>query len=72
MLVLSRKVGERIVIGPNIIVTVLEVRGGGVKLGCVAPANVPIHREEISRRLDDQRPAEAGRQIESRFFVECA
>lgn len=60
MLVLSRKVGERIVIGPNIVVTVLEVRGGGVTLGCEAPANVPIHREEMSRRLDDLRPAAAG------------
>jgi carbon storage regulator len=51
MLVLSRKVGERIVIGPNVFVTVIEVRGDRVKLGFVAPDEVPIHREEVHRRL---------------------
>ncbi len=50
MLVLSRKRGERTVIGDDITVTVLEVRGERVKLGFTGPADVPIHREEIYPR----------------------
>jgi carbon storage regulator len=47
MLVLSRKRGEELVIGNGISVTVLEMRGNQVRLGFVAPAEVPIHRKEI-------------------------
>jgi carbon storage regulator len=47
MLVLSRKNGEAIVIGDGITVTVLAVEGNRVKLGVVAPREVPVHREEI-------------------------
>jgi carbon storage regulator len=70
MLVLSRKAGERLVIGGNIVVTVLEVRGNVVKLGCEAPASVPIHRHEIARRL--ALDVESPRPNESRYFSECA
>ena len=52
MLVLSRKQGERIQIADAISLTVLSVRGGKVRLGFVAPSNVPIHREEVYRRID--------------------
>ena len=52
MLVVSRKAGERLLLGPNIVVTVLEVRGNIVKLGCEAPANVAIHRQEVARQMD--------------------
>ena len=47
MLVLSRKLGETIVIGNGITVKVLAVDGDRVKLGVVAPAEVPVHREEV-------------------------
>ena len=47
MLLFSRKRGEEIMIGNGISVTVLEVRGMQVKLGFVAPSEVPIHRKEI-------------------------
>jgi len=47
MLVLSRKQGQRVLIGQEIEVTVLEVRGSRVKLGFRGPAEVPIHREEL-------------------------
>jgi carbon storage regulator len=57
MLVLSRKLGEQIVIGDNVTVTVLEVRGGRVKLGVTGPAEVPIHREELQRRIGVYPPA---------------
>jgi len=47
MLVLSRKKNERIVIGDNVVITVVEVRGDRVRLGIEAPQEVPIHRSEV-------------------------
>jgi carbon storage regulator len=52
MLVLSRKRGETVVIGRDIEVTVLEVRGERVKLGFRGPDDVPIHRGEIQEKID--------------------
>ncbi len=52
MLVLSRKVGERILIGDNISVTVVRVTGGGVRIGIEAPAEMPVIREELKRSVD--------------------
>ncbi len=57
MLVLSRKKGQRIVIGAEIEVVVLEVRGNRVKLGIEGPAEVPIHRRELREELGDRRAA---------------
>jgi carbon storage regulator len=51
MLALSRKVGERILIGDDIVVTVLAVRGRQVCLGIEAPKSIPILREEL-REMD--------------------
>ena len=48
MLVLSRKIGERIVIGDGIVVTVLAFNGQQIRLGIEAPREVPIVREELS------------------------
>ena len=56
MLVLSRKINEQIVIGGGIIVTVVEVRGDKVRLGIVAPKDVPVHREEVSRKITESVP----------------
>jgi carbon storage regulator len=50
MLVLTRKVGERIHIGDDIILTIVRVQGDKVRLGIEAPAHIPIHREEIYHR----------------------
>jgi carbon storage regulator len=47
MLVLSRKLGERICIGGDIYVNVLAIHGGKVRLGIEAPRSVPIHRQEL-------------------------
>lgn len=47
MLVLSRRAGESIVIGHDVVVTVLEVRGDVVRLGVKAPRDVDVHREEV-------------------------
>ena len=57
MLVLSRRSGERVVLGSDITVTVLEIRGGRVKLGFTGPAELPIHREELHQRLEGHTPA---------------
>jgi carbon storage regulator len=54
MLVLSRNKGERIVIGNNIVLTVVDIRGDRVRLGFTGPAEVPIHREEVFRRLEEE------------------
>lgn len=51
MLVLSRKRDEKIVIGKDVVVTVIEIRGDKVRLGFEAPENVPVHRQEIWARL---------------------
>ena len=51
MLVLSRKCGEAIVIDGDIVVTVLDVHGDRVKLGFRSPAEVPIHRQEVYRKI---------------------
>lgn len=47
MLVLTRKLGETIVIGGNIVLTVLEVRNDGIRIGIDAPRDVEIHRGEV-------------------------
>jgi carbon storage regulator len=51
MLVLSRRVGESIVIGDDVVLTVLEVRGEVVRVGIKAPRAVQVHREEVYREL---------------------
>ncbi|REK18226.1 MAG: carbon storage regulator [Planctomycetota bacterium] len=52
MLVLTRKKNERVIIGGNVEVTVIEIRGDRVKLGFAGPPEVPIHREEVFRRIE--------------------
>ncbi|NLS95226.1 MAG: carbon storage regulator [Planctomycetaceae bacterium] len=51
MLVLSRKKGERVLIGRDIYVKVVDVRGDRVKLGFEGPDEVPIHREELAVQI---------------------
>lgn len=53
MLVLSRKPGERIRIGPDIEIVVLDVRGQHVRLGVLAPQAVTVHREELYRKIQE-------------------
>mgnify|MGYP003345196516 FL=1 len=49
MLVLSRQRDESIMIGDNIVVTIVDIRGDKVRLGINAPAEIPVHRQEIGR-----------------------
>ena len=57
MLVLSRKKNESIVINNDIVVTVVEIRGDKVRLGIVAPKDVPVHREEVYEAIHGVKPA---------------
>ena len=59
MLVLTRKVGQSIVIGDNVEVVVLEVRGEQVRVGIRAPKNVSVHRKEVYEQIQgEDKPAE--------------
>ncbi len=51
MLILTRHPSESILIGPDVIVTVLAIRGTQVRLGISAPKDIPVHREEIAARI---------------------
>jgi carbon storage regulator len=48
MLVLSRKLGEKIVIGDNILVTVVKIDRNQIRIGIEAPQDIPVYREEIA------------------------
>jgi carbon storage regulator len=62
MLVLSRKRDEKIVIGDNIVITVVEVRGDKVRLGIEAPSDVPVHRAEVYARLQEEATAQKAKE----------
>lgn len=55
MLILTRRVGETLMIGDQVTVTVLGVKGNQVRLGVDAPKDVAVHREEIYRRIQGER-----------------
>ena len=59
MLVLSRKANESIVIGEDVVITVLQIIGNKVRLGIQAPHNVSIHREEIAIEIAAEREKES-------------
>ncbi|MDG2915653.1 carbon storage regulator CsrA [Bisgaard Taxon 10/6] len=51
MLILTRKAGETVLIGDDISITILNIRGNQVKIGIEAPKDVTVHREEIYERI---------------------
>lgn len=51
MLVLTRKLGEGIVIGDDVVITVVEMKGGNVRIGIDAPRNKKIYRQEVYNRV---------------------
>jgi carbon storage regulator len=55
MLILTRRVGETVVIGNDVDVTVLGVKGNQVRLGVKAPREVSVHREEIYKRIKEEK-----------------
>ncbi|HLR16733.1 MAG TPA: carbon storage regulator CsrA [Alcanivoracaceae bacterium] len=58
MLILTRRVGETLMIGDNITVTVLGVKGNQVRIGVDAPRDVSVHREEIYLRIQNEKQAD--------------
>ena len=63
MLVLTRHVHQSIVIGQDVVVTVLEVRGDQVRLGITAPKDVQVHREEVFAALSAVERQDIGRTV---------
>ena len=59
MLVLSRKLGESLVIGGNVTIKVIQVRGNTIRLGIEAPKDVSVHRREVHERLQGPHSPEA-------------
>lgn len=59
MLILTRRVGETVMIGDEVTVTVLGVKGAQVRLGVAAPKDVAVHRSEVAERIAAERQAPA-------------
>ncbi|KZX78000.1 carbon storage regulator [Oleiphilus sp. HI0009] len=60
MLILTRRVGETLMVGDDVTVTVLGVKGNQVRIGVNAPKDVSVHREEIYQRIQKEKSDTSG------------
>ncbi len=65
MLVLSRKKDESIIIGDDIVITVVDIKGEQVKIGVTAPKTVSIHRKEVYEAIQEENRAAANSQMQN-------
>ena len=56
MLTLTRRVGESLIIGDNIVINILGVKGNQIRIGVNAPKEISVHREEIYNRIQAEKP----------------
>ena len=61
MLILTRRVGEALMIGDDVVINVLGVKGGQIRLGVDAPKEIPVHREEIFDRIQAEKKLSTSR-----------
>jgi carbon storage regulator len=59
MLILTRRLGEKLMIGDEVTVTVLEIKGDQVRVGIKAPLDVAVHREEVFERIEQRKHSPA-------------
>jgi len=72
MLVLSRQRGETVMIGDEIEVTIIDVRGDKVRLGITAPRNVSVHRKEVYDSIKRQQPGNQPGESQSQQAVDAS
>lgn len=59
MLIITRRPGEKIMLGDDVVIEVIEVSGSSVRVGIAAPRDLPVYREEIWRAVKDENAAAA-------------